>query len=449
MKQKVFLCLLCLTFLLTGCGAEESKVTQTANAVMMGMEPEAVIEYVVPESLTGILINQAGYDVDSKKTAIFRGEKLPEVFCVYDAETKQQMYEGTVEEKGNDKVTGEWIGYGSFDDVVTPGEYYIEADIVGYSYSFSIGSEVYNELLNHNLQHFYEKIKEKAETDEEGIKSSCEALINMLLAYEMHGTAFDDAMGIKESGNDITDLIDVLYFQAGILKEQKETVLASDNLGLAAYYATAMAKFSYTYKEYDSTFAAECLQSAEEAWAHMEKDNGNMDEDMRFMAASELYRVSGRQKYHSVVKEYGASEKTELANREAVYGAVAYLSAKQSVDINLCGVFMETLRDKASEIAVDSKDSYYQINLQKDDEEILWDMVVFTVVDKVISNHEYATIIENHLHYFLGRNPSAASMMDGIGEHSYTEEEGMESVLDGGFKESVLLFMLSEITDEM
>ena len=449
MKQKVFLCLLCLTFLLTGCGAEESKVTQTANAVMMGMEPEAVIEYVVPESLTGILINQAGYDVDSKKTAIFRGEKLPEVFCVYDAETKQQMYEGTVEEKGNDKVTGEWIGYGSFDDVVTPGEYYIEADIVGYSYSFSIGSEVYNELLNHNLQHFYEKIKEKAETDEEGIKSSCEALINMLLAYEMHGTAFDDAMGIKESGNDITDLIDVLYFQAGILKEQKETVLASDNLGLAAYYATAMAKFSYTYKEYDSTFAAECLQSAEEAWAHMEKDNGNMDEDMHFMAASELYRVSGRQKYHSVVKEYGASEKTELANREAVYGAVAYLSAKQSVDINLCGVFMETLRDKASEIAVDSKDSYYQINLQKDDEEILWDMVVFTVVDKVISNHEYATIIENHLHYFLGRNPSAASMMDGIGEHSYTEEEGMESVLDGGFKESVLLFMLSEITDEM
>ena len=447
MKQRIILCLLCLTFWLNGCAAEESKVTRTTNEVMMGMEPEAAIEYVIPESVTGILINQAGYDVDSKKTAIFRGEKLPEFFYVFDAKTKQQVYEGTVEEKGNDEVTGERIGYGSFDDVVIPGEYYLEADILGYSYSFSIGSEVYNELLNYSLHHFYGEIQSETELDKEEIKSSCETFINMLLAYEMHGPAFDDAMGMKESGNEIPDLIDVLFFQSELLKDQLETVLVSEDQEMIAYYAAAMAKFSYTYQEYDSAFATECLQAAEEVWTYMEQNNQNVDEDMRFMAAAELYRVSGRQKYHAVIKEYGAVE-TELTSHEAVYGAVSYLSAKQSVDIDLCGVFMETLRDKASEIAVDSRDSYYQINLQKDDEEILWDMVVFTVVDKVISNYEYATIIENHLHYFLGRNPSGASMMDGIGEHSYTEEEGMESALDGGFKESVLLFMLSEINDE-
>ena len=450
MKQKIILCLLCLSFLLAGCAAgEESKAVQTTNENMLGMEPEAVIAYVVPESVPGILINQVGYDVDSKKTAIFRGEELPEVFCVYNAESKQKVYEGEVTEKGYDEVTGERIAYGSFDDVITPGEYYIEADILGYSFNFCIGSEVYKELLNSNLQHIYEEMQGKTVLDEAEILSSCEALINMLLAYELHGTAFDDEMGISESGNGISDLIDILHLQSELLKNQQETVLASENGKLVSYYTAAMAKFSYTYKEYDSVFAAECLQLADVTWAYMEKNSSLTDEDMRFMAATELYRASGRQKYQYVIKEYGAAEETKLASHEAIYGAVTYLSTKQSVDIDLCSKFMEVITDEASEIAKNSKNSYYMVNLNKNDEEILWEMVVFTVVDKVLSNHEYATIIENHLHYYLGRNSHAASMIDGAGKHSYTEEEGLLPVLDGGFKESVLLFMLSEINEEM
>lgn len=448
MKQKIILCLLGCALLLTGCGAKETEVMQTTNEVMMGMEPEAVIDYVVPESVTGILINQAGYETESKKTAIFRGEKLPEVFHVYDAETKQEIYEGKVEEKGYDEVTGERIAYGSFDELVTPGEYYIEADILGYSYHFSIGREVYKDLLNYNLQYYDGQIREESKLDEEGIKNNCKTLVNMLLAYELHGTAFTDSMGIEESGNGIPDLLDVLVLQTGLLMEQLETVLASEDYEMVSYYVTAMAKFSYTYKEYDNVFATECLQAADSAWAYMEKNGQTVNEAMRFMAAAELYRVSGSQKYHTAIKEYGAAEETQPECRESVYGAVTYLSTKQSVDIDLCGSFMEVLREKAAEIATESRNSYYQINLNKEDEELLWDMVVFTIIDKVISNHEYAAIIENHLHYFLGRNPSAASMIDGIGEHSYTGEEGMESVMDGGFRQSVLLFMLSEINDE-
>lgn len=449
MKQKIILCLLCFSFLLTGCGAkEESKVVQTTNEIMLGMESEAVIEYVVPKSVPGILINQAGYDVDSGKTAIFRGENLPEKFSVYNAESKQKVYEGEVTQKGYDEVTGEQIGYGSFDELITPGEYYIEADILGYSYDFTIGSEVYKELLNSNLQQFYEKMQEKTVLDEEEIQNACEAFINMLLACELHGTAFDDEMGIKESGNGISDLIDVLYLQAELLKNQQDTVLTSENGKLISYYAAAMAKFSYTYKDYDSVYATECLRLADTTWAYMDKNRQLADEDMRFMAASELYRASGGQKYHSVIKEYGAVEEPELASREAVYGAVTYLSTKQSVDIDLCSSFMEVLMDEAAEIAKESKNSYYQINLYKSDEEILWDMVLFTVVDKVISNHEYDTVIENHLHYYLGRNSYAASMIDGAGKYSYTEEEGLRSVMDGGFKESVLLLILSEINEQ-
>ena len=130
MKQRVILCLLCLPFLMTGCAVEESKVIQTTNGMMMGMEPEAVIEYIVPNSAPGILINQAGYEPGSNKVAVFRGEELPETFRVYHAETKQEVYVGEVEEKGYDEVTGERIAHGSFSDIETPGEYYIEADIL-------------------------------------------------------------------------------------------------------------------------------------------------------------------------------------------------------------------------------------------------------------------------------------------------------------------------------
>ncbi len=220
MKEKIILCLLGMTLFLTGCGAKETEVIRTTNEVMMGMEPEAVIDYVVPESIEGILINQAGYDTKSKKTAIFRGEELPEIFYVYDAETKQEIYGGNVEEKGYDEVTGERIGYGSFDVVVTPGEYYIEADILGYSYNFSIGSEVYKDLLKYTLQYYYEEIQEESKPDEEEIKNCCKTFVNLLLAYELHGQAFTDSIGIEESGNGIPDLLDTMLVQAELLKEQ-------------------------------------------------------------------------------------------------------------------------------------------------------------------------------------------------------------------------------------
>lgn len=449
MKQKIVLCLFGVTLLLVGCSAKESELMQTTNETVAEMEEETeTADYETEESITGILINQAGYHTESRKTAIFRGETLPEVFFVYDAETKFEIYEGKVEEKGRDEVTGERIGYGSFDEVVTPGEYYIEADILGKSYSFAIGSEVYREVLNSVFGQYYTQMKEEAKPDEEEMKNNCRMLLNLLLAYELHDTAFTDSMGIEESGNGIADLLDGMAQQIEVLKEQQESILLSEDYELVSYYTAVMAKFGYTYKEYDSEFAKECVQTAADAWTYMETDNLREDEAMRFMAAAELYKAAGSQKYHAVIKEYGKTEEIQLESREAVYGAVAYLSARQAVDIDLCSTFMEMLREKASKIAAEAKKSYYQINLEKTVDELLCDMVVFTVIDKVLANTEYAAIIENYLHYFLGRNPSAASMIDGIGEHSYTEEEGMESVMDGGFRQSVLLLMLSEINDE-
>lgn len=451
MRQKFFLTLLCLALILTGCSGKEAYTVQTVPGMTEGMEKEAVIEYVVPKSVPGILINQAGYHTESSKTAIFRGENLPETFCVYNAENGMKVYEGTVEKKGNDAVTGEQIAYGTFSDVKMPGEYYIEADIVGRSYTFSVGNQVYRELLHTNLQHFYAGLQGKTTLTEEEIKENSKALMNLLLACELHGTGFSDEMGIPESGNGIPDIIDVLLIQVTLLMNQSETVMASDDWELVAYYAAAMAKFSYTYKEYDSKFATSSLQLADMVWKYMEQNAKNMSEDRRFMVAAELYRSSGGQSYHTYIKQYGAKAERKLNSREAIYGAITYVSTKQSVDIQICSAFMKTIMTEAEEIAAISGESFYQVRMeekQDNQETIFWNMIILTVVDKVISNHEYATIIENHLHYLLGRNPWAVSFMDGEGDYSCTEE-GMKSVLDGGFEETALLFMLSEINERM
>lgn len=451
MRQKVILCLLSLMLFLTGCASVETQTAQGMSEMTGGMEKEAVIEYEIPESNPGILINQAGYSLQSDKIAIFRGENLPETFRVYNAESKNQVYEGTVEEKGIDKLTGEKVAYGSFSDFKVPGDYYIQADILGYSYTFSIGRQVYQELLETNLQQLCEDLRSKTQLTSDEVRQNCEAVINMLLANEMHGTAFHDDMGIMESGNEVSDLVDVLLIQVTLLSNQKDMVLASEDWNMVAYYAAALAKFSYTYKEYDSAVATSCLQLADMVWKYMDQNGQKVNADMRFMAAAELYRASGAQKYHFYIKEYAAALEKKIESREAFYGAVTYISTKQAVDVELCTGLMKEIMAEAEAISTGSKEFYYQVDLDetKDgNEEILWNMVVLTVADYIISNHEYATVITNHLHYLLGRNPLAVSYIDEVGELSYADKEGQESILDGGFKESALIFMLSEVVSQ-
>ncbi len=451
MKQKIILCLIGIAVLLAGCATEETKSAPMIPGAAGGMEKEPVIEYTLPDCTPGILIDQAGYRTEDKKVAIFRGKTLPAAFYVYNEKTGETVYEGGLEVKGEDGTTGEQIGYATFTELQTPGEYYIKSDILGYSYSFSIDDKAYEKLIAQNLQSLSSAAQDEADLSGEKIGKTSKAVVNMLLAYEMHKAAFDDAAGIAESGNGIPDIVDVLLSQILFLDGKKEEVLSSTDWETAAYYASALAKFSYTYKEYDNVYATTCLQLADAVWKYLEENADKMDEELRFMAATELYRASGGGKYHRYIEEFCQNRTGKItSDREAVYGAVTYIATKQRVDVDICTRFMKEIMNEAEEIAEHSKNSFYQVDTtvrQDNNEEILWDMVVLTVVDYVIANHEYAMIIENHLHYLLGRNFLSLSYMDGVGEREYSVKEGQQSVMDGGFQESALLFMLSEIND--
>ena len=78
-------------------------------------------------------------------------------------------------------------------------------------------------------------------------------------------------------------------------------------------------------------------------------------------------------------------------------------------------------------------------------QEICESMSKLALVNYVITNHEYVTVQENHLHYLLGRNPAGLSYISGTG---YQSAETEECISADSYQSSALIFMMSEIIRE-
>ncbi len=76
---------------------------------------------------------------------------------------------------------------------------------------------------------------------------------------------------------------------------------------------------------------------------------------------------------------------------------------------------------------------------------LLQNMMYLSTVDYMISNHEYETIIENHLHYFMGRNRQAISYVDNVEDNSYRQIDENLGIMKNFDADSKLILMLSEI----
>ena len=76
-------------------------------------------------------------------------------------------------------------------------------------------------------------------------------------------------------------------------------------------------------------------------------------------------------------------------------------------------------------------------------------MARLTVVDHIITNHEYATVLENHLHYFLGRNEQSISYIDGIGSRNYEEIGKKLGIMKQIDLNAELILIMSAIEDEL
>ncbi len=461
MKIKRILPVILSCCLLTGCedllGQIGHKTQQPGikNEYRTILSNAGHVEYEVPEGVPKILINQAGYKPDGDKVAIFRGEALPSSFKVVDAKTGAAIYTGAIGEGRYNETLEEYNSYGVFSEVTEPGRYYIKADRIGMSYPFEIKEDVYGAV-------YYETFRSYADrTNEADTVILCEEMTVLLLSFELYADAYMDSMNIPESGNGIPDLVDVMHRKAAELfrRQNAETggIRAAagtmeEDAQASLYGAAAMAKFSIAYKQYDAAYAEECLLFAKKALEYVRAALPKQDGGLVYFAATELYRATGAPQYALLLKEYCRVEEraagTLAGSRVYFYGDTAYLSTTYQVDTALCEMIMNILRGRVEQIVGYSKrEEYftYGNKEQSNNEELLADMMELSVVNYIIANHEYGTVLQNHLHYFLGRNAKCITYLPGIG---YTYCESEESLLASELRSARFLALLSAISQE-
>ena len=157
---KIVNILIFCVFVISGCGTVSELSFDTMQVgsegeeiTTLGLSPE--FDYEVPESLPSILVNQVGYACRSDKTALFRGEGLPDTFSVVDAESEQIVYSGQIEREESADGTEQPISYGDFTAFETAGTYYIQAAKIGQSYTFVIEDNPYREVYHTALKKYY------------------------------------------------------------------------------------------------------------------------------------------------------------------------------------------------------------------------------------------------------------------------------------------------------
>lgn len=501
--------------LMTGCGYVSDLDIRQAGSEgeefsTLGLTPE--FDYEVPESLPSILVDQAGYARQSDKVALFQGEQLPDSFSVIDAVSRQVVYTGQIELREADAQADMHISYGDFTSLETAGTYYIQAAMVGQSYTFEIADNPYTKLYQAAMKKYYynrcgltlsselageaarnachareAQLKDNADVsldvtggwhvDEMGsrdVSKGCRTADYLLLAYELYPDVFGDNAGIPESGNGIPDVLDEIRYEIDWLLKMQDAksgavysaVSSVDNkttgsllyvdgitMNATIQFAATLAKFSYLYQNYDRAFATQCLQAADRAYRYVGKYREDVTPEEYFHAAAELYRATGSYGYHGTVKEYLLENViTDMENDFVFWGCVTYMSTKQKVDVNLCGDVMKILMQEGERIAEASKSSGLLVDTgegQSDRTEMLRDITRLTVVDHVITNHEYATVLQNHLHYMLGRNPQSISYLDDEGSRNYKEIDKDEGIMNQIELNAELVLLLSAITEEL
>lgn len=182
------------------------------------------------------------------------------------------------------------------------------------------------------------------------------------------------------------------------------------------------------------------MKKAQEAFRLLDQQEETLgDESYYFYAVSQLYRATGFTNYHTQIKNI--LKQGMVSGDMAFYGNVAYMSCKYKVDVTLCNEIMTDLMNEAEEISQISTQNPYLV-CGYDLQEICESMSKLALVNYVITNHEYGTVQENHLHYLLGRNPEGISYISGTGQQS--AETGACIGADS-YQSSALIFMMSEI----
>ena len=159
MKRYLKLCILSALVIAAGgfggCAEEAAEIETTVKnpyAGAVSMEETPIVDYVVPKLSPNVLVDRQGYSIDGGKTAAVRGKSLPGEFRLVDAATGEAVLTGPVTEIVYHAEQGLYSGVVDFSDYSTVGDYYLECDILGRSYDFTLQKEYYQTLFTETYE---------------------------------------------------------------------------------------------------------------------------------------------------------------------------------------------------------------------------------------------------------------------------------------------------------
>ena len=188
------------------------------------------------------------------------------------------------------------------------------------------------------------------------------------------------------------------------------------SLEATALYAAMLSKFAYTYQYYDNAYTNKCIRAAELAYRYV-KNKGGATEcfDQYYFAMAELYRLTGSYVYRDDLDAF--KEQILNAPDEAYryLADITYLTTKRKVDTALCEKLTSRLMKDAEATAAICSTNTYLAAADKEHNTIgnvLWNVTKLSIVNYVITNHEYITHLENNLHYLMGANAICTPITD-------------------------------------
>jgi endoglucanase len=311
----------------------------------------------------------------------------------------------------------------------------------------------------------------------------------LLLAYQLFPDFFkSDDLNIPESGNNIPDILDeVKYELEWLLKMQSRsggvyTKLTRENFagfimpqndGVTRYiyeisstatgnFAAVMAMAFRAFKNFDSSFADNCLFASRKAWNFLSTNNSivpsggfknplgtntgeygdNNDTDERLWASSELFRSTGELEFQNYfLANYSKaglfssamnwqnvnsmSQLSYLLNDSPQVNAIVKTDLQNAL-LNLCNSLVNVINQNGFNVAISPGNYNWGSN-----SEVLNRALLLIIANYLSSNKDYYDAALSQLNYILGINVLNISFVTGVGDKYPMHPHHRPSSADG------------------
>lgn len=463
--------------------------------------------YVEGGDSTGVVsspinLNQIGYLPNAAKVAVLNGDAIAAEASVIDCATGNEVFKGNVSTAVKNAATGREEARFDFSSVTAPGTYKIVSGSVE-SFEFKIGDKVYADAFKASLRMFYlqrcgteltadlagdfahpachtekatifgtkDKIDVSGGWHDAGdygryVVSGAKAAADLMLAYSLYPDAFDDDLGIPESGNEIPDVLDEVKYELDWLfkmqnseggvyhkvtcanfpsfvmpeEETEELIVTPVSTTATADFAAVMAMASTVFAPFDMPYSQRCLDVATRASDYLDKHQGiegaknpdgivtgeypdQNDADERLWAYAELFKATGDTVYDdefsALMSGGSATCNTDLGwQGVGAYAGYAYLSADKNkgkfYDV-VHASFMAGIADIEATASTDS----YNCSLKEypwgSNMTVANNGMLLLLFDKVENSNKGDAVAREQLNYLLGTNGTGYCFLTGFG----------------------------------